>query len=290
MAEEFAQLEITLNEAAKNGNVDYIIALLKDVGKLHHLWQVLSRFPGRLCLASARRTHNQCKAWLEARGVAAPPSRARLVPQPRKLSNGFGKRRDLSTTFLTFSPSRVCVSCQPNAAQAVAIEKAAAACLRKGGEDQKPEGDAAGEETPAPATASSVRLSLRGPNSPSICRASCNPLPCLLRPSAPSRMLVISLVLPSIPPLQPSEHHSMRACPLAGCMKQSLHRGCEARSETLPAAAAPPPAALVQKNAAHKCSVRRRAAAAQALFAPPQRIIIINIIIISWGKRTLTAA
>jgi hypothetical protein len=43
MAEEFAQLEITLNEAAKNGNVDYIIALLKDVGKLHHLWQVLSR-------------------------------------------------------------------------------------------------------------------------------------------------------------------------------------------------------------------------------------------------------
>lgn len=110
MAEEFAQLEITLNEAAKNGNVDYIIALLKDVGKLHHLWQVLSRHPGRsFALASARRTHNKCKAWLEARGVAAPASRARLVPQPRKLSNGFGMRRDLSTTILTFSPSRVCV-------------------------------------------------------------------------------------------------------------------------------------------------------------------------------------
>lgn len=130
-----------------------------------------------------------------------------------------------------------------------------------------------------------MRLSLRGPNSPSTCRASCIPslACCDPPPSAPSRMLVISLVLPSIPPLQPSEHHSMRACPLAGCMKQSLPRGCEGRSETmgnlLPLGgrrhhptqqlAAPPPAALVQKNTAHKCSVRRRAAAAQALFAPP---------------------
>ena len=40
MAEEFAQLEVTLGDAAKAGNVDYIIALLRDVGKLHHLWQV----------------------------------------------------------------------------------------------------------------------------------------------------------------------------------------------------------------------------------------------------------
>lgn len=45
MAEEFAQLEITLSEAAKSGNIDHIIALLKDVGKLHHLWQVTSASP-----------------------------------------------------------------------------------------------------------------------------------------------------------------------------------------------------------------------------------------------------
>ena len=90
MAEEFAQLEITLNEAAKNGNVDYIIALLKDVGKLHHLWQVLSRHPGRLCLASARRTHNQCKAWLGGTGSGRTSESGEAdAAQPRKLSNGF---------------------------------------------------------------------------------------------------------------------------------------------------------------------------------------------------------
>jgi hypothetical protein len=40
MAEEFSKLEATLMDAARQGNINHVIALLRDVGRLHHLWQV----------------------------------------------------------------------------------------------------------------------------------------------------------------------------------------------------------------------------------------------------------
>jgi len=40
MSEEFSQLEATLTEAARQGNIAHVIALLRDTGRLHHLWQV----------------------------------------------------------------------------------------------------------------------------------------------------------------------------------------------------------------------------------------------------------
>ena len=42
MSEEFSQLEATLTEAARHGNIAHVIALLRDTGRLHHLWQVHS--------------------------------------------------------------------------------------------------------------------------------------------------------------------------------------------------------------------------------------------------------
>jgi len=42
MSEEFSQLEATLTEAARQGNISHVIALLRDTGRLHHLWQVHS--------------------------------------------------------------------------------------------------------------------------------------------------------------------------------------------------------------------------------------------------------
>ncbi|KAJ1493448.1 hypothetical protein T484DRAFT_1929332 [Baffinella frigidus] len=39
MSEEFSQLEATLTEAARQGNIAHVIALLRDTGRLHHLWQ-----------------------------------------------------------------------------------------------------------------------------------------------------------------------------------------------------------------------------------------------------------
>jgi hypothetical protein len=35
-------------DAAKAGNVEHIIALLRDVGRLHHLWQVTAYSRGHL--------------------------------------------------------------------------------------------------------------------------------------------------------------------------------------------------------------------------------------------------
>ena len=37
--DDFAALESELSEAAKAGNVDHVIGLLRDLGNLHHLWK-----------------------------------------------------------------------------------------------------------------------------------------------------------------------------------------------------------------------------------------------------------
>ena len=39
MADDFAVLESELTDAAKAGNMDHVIALLRDLGNLHHLWK-----------------------------------------------------------------------------------------------------------------------------------------------------------------------------------------------------------------------------------------------------------
>jgi hypothetical protein len=46
MSEEFSRLEETLTEAARQGNMAHVIALLRDTGRLHHLWQVIAPAPG----------------------------------------------------------------------------------------------------------------------------------------------------------------------------------------------------------------------------------------------------
>ena len=54
MAEEFSRLEATLVDAARQGNVEHVIALLRDVGRLHHLWQPSSVQAAAIAKASQR--------------------------------------------------------------------------------------------------------------------------------------------------------------------------------------------------------------------------------------------
>ena len=54
MAEEFSRLEATLVDAARQGNVEHVIALLRDVGRLHHLWQPSSVQAAAIANASQR--------------------------------------------------------------------------------------------------------------------------------------------------------------------------------------------------------------------------------------------
>ena len=68
MAEEFSRLEATLVDAARQGNVEHVIALLRDVGRLHHLWQPSSVQAAAIANAS-RRVLRQPSA--DAGGTAA---------------------------------------------------------------------------------------------------------------------------------------------------------------------------------------------------------------------------
>mmetsp|Transcript_51303 Transcript_51303/g.127739 ORF Transcript_51303/g.127739 Transcript_51303/m.127739 type:complete len:275 (+) Transcript_51303:47-871(+) len=71
MAEEFAVLESSLTDAAKGGNIDHVIALLRDVGKLHHLWQ-----PNAAQAIAIGKAADACLRKDGDQGVAKPPDDA----------------------------------------------------------------------------------------------------------------------------------------------------------------------------------------------------------------------
>jgi hypothetical protein len=121
--DDFAALESELSEAAKIGNIDHVIGLLRDLGNLHHLWKV-------------------------------PP--IRIPPIGFTVGDSHFRPSSLSIGRLGIylAPSLTWTACQPNPAQVVAIERAAEKCLRRGGSAEviQPQDLQNPDATPEPAT------------------------------------------------------------------------------------------------------------------------------------------